>query len=220
MGEPMLNTTDDFSVSTMNGGPMARAKFRGRILLLEDDELLGTGLMKQLTPLGIETVWATTVDQAESALKSNRIHAIVSDIYLKGSTQSGLDLVAASGGLGYPIIVITSNANLEIAKKAMNDGASYLLEKPFDAKTLADNLLKLWLEPKNHIGIMERFFELNDLTAKEREITRLLLKGLSNAEIASALKISDKTVKFHLTTIFGKCGVQSRTELYSTILPT
>lgn len=195
-------------------------KFKGRILLLEDDELLGMALVRQLLPLGIETVWTKSVEAASEHIHSSKIHAIVSDICIKGSPQTGLDLIQSCSSLGIPMIVITSNANLSVAKTTMNSGASYLLEKPFEAKTLSEILIKLWMEPKNHIGIIERFFEIYELTAKEKEIARLVLKGLSNAEIASALKISDKTVKFHLTTIFGKCEVQSRTELYSTILPT
>jgi DNA-binding NarL/FixJ family response regulator len=187
---------------------------------LEDDELLGSALSKQLLPLGIECLWITQFDQAKAAMKTPGIHGIVTDICLTGSKENGLDLIQEASGLGLPIVVITSNANLQNAKLAMNHGASYLLEKPFEAKALADILLKLWMELRNHIGIIERFLELNNLTAKEKEITRLVLKGLSNSEIAAALSISDKTVKFHLTTIFSKCGVESRTELYSTILPT
>ncbi|MDB5037746.1 MAG: Two-component response regulator [Bacteriovoracaceae bacterium] len=221
----LMNQDQNLNSSTVSGESRERmqnpkSKFKGRILLLEDDELLGAGISKQLLGYGIECLWVSSFEKAKEALGNMKIHGIVTDICLKGQAETGLDLISKAGSLGLPIIVITSNANLNVAKQAMNDGASYLLEKPFEVKTLAEVLNKLWMEPKNHIGIIERFFELNELTAKEKEITRLLLKGLSNAEIASTLKISDKTVKFHLTTIFGKCGVESRTELYSTIIPT
>lgn len=195
-------------------------KFKGRILLLEDDELFATSLAKQLDHFGIETIWCNDIQKAEEALRSAKAHAIVSDIYLKNSEGTGLDLIQKSGSMGLPIVVITSNADLHIAKESMNSGASFLFQKPFETKDLVEVLQKLWMEPKNHLGIIERFFEINSLTEKEKEIARLLMKGLSNAEIAATLGISDKTVKFHLTAVFGKCGVQSRTELYSTILPT
>jgi two-component system, NarL family, response regulator YdfI len=47
---------------------------------------------------------------------------------------------------------------------------------------------------------------------REREVLNLLAAGLGNKEIASQLKISDHTVKFHVTSIFNKLRVSSRAE--------
>ncbi len=51
------------------------------------------------------------------------------------------------------------------------------------------------------------------LTAREREIIKLLRQGLSNKDIAHALSISDSTVRHHLTNIFDKVGVPNRQKL-------
>ena len=51
------------------------------------------------------------------------------------------------------------------------------------------------------------------LTAREREVVEHVLAGESNAEIAVALGMSEKTVKTHLTHVYAKVGVRSRTEL-------
>lgn len=53
------------------------------------------------------------------------------------------------------------------------------------------------------------------LTAREREVLRLVSEGLGNKEIASRLDISDHTVKFHISSILGKLGATSRTEAVS-----
>ncbi len=50
------------------------------------------------------------------------------------------------------------------------------------------------------------------LTVREREVLELLSEGLPNKTIASRLGVSEHTVKFHLSSIFGKLGVSTRTE--------
>jgi len=51
------------------------------------------------------------------------------------------------------------------------------------------------------------------LTARERDIIKLLRQGLSNKDIAHTLSISDSTVRYHLTNIFDKVGVPNRQKL-------
>ena len=51
-----------------------------------------------------------------------------------------------------------------------------------------------------------------DLTPRERQALALLAEGLPNKTIASRMGISEHTVKFHVNSILGKLGAQSRTE--------
>jgi ATP/maltotriose-dependent transcriptional regulator MalT len=53
---------------------------------------------------------------------------------------------------------------------------------------------------------------LDELTAREREILRLIASGLSNAEIGQELYISDTTVKTHVTHIFQKLNLRDRVQ--------
>ena len=55
------------------------------------------------------------------------------------------------------------------------------------------------------------------LTAREREVAELVARGSSNKEVASALFLSEKTVEHHLSRIYAKLGVRSRTELARTL---
>jgi len=52
----------------------------------------------------------------------------------------------------------------------------------------------------------------NSLTAREREVLALITEGLGNAEIASRLSISEKTVRNHVSNVFDKLGVWSRAQ--------
>ena len=52
----------------------------------------------------------------------------------------------------------------------------------------------------------------NPLTEREREVLQLVAEGLANKQVALSLSISEHTVKFHLSSLYAKLGVTSRTE--------
>jgi DNA-binding NarL/FixJ family response regulator len=54
---------------------------------------------------------------------------------------------------------------------------------------------------------------LSKLSAREREVMHLVVKGLSNKEISHRLSISDKTVQVHLQNIYRKLAIRNRTRL-------
>lgn len=56
------------------------------------------------------------------------------------------------------------------------------------------------------------FASLESLSTREAEVAKLVMKAMSNKEIASALDITEKTVKFHLTTIYKKNEVRDRSQ--------
>ncbi|MRR29487.1 response regulator transcription factor [bacterium] len=57
---------------------------------------------------------------------------------------------------------------------------------------------------------------LDPLTARERQVLQLAAEGLANKEIAVQLQISEHTVKYHLSSLYSKLGVSSRTEAVRT----
>jgi len=61
-------------------------------------------------------------------------------------------------------------------------------------------------------GILRGDSPLADLTKREREVLELMTRGKTNAEIAQALVVTERTVKFHVGNIYSKLHVRSRTE--------
>ena len=75
------------------------------------------------------------------------------------------------------------------------------------------------LQPVVASRLLERFSEASSLTAtpdmltpREVEVLALVAQGLPNKEIAERLAISQRTVKFHVSSIMGKLGAANRTE--------
>jgi two-component system NarL family response regulator len=58
----------------------------------------------------------------------------------------------------------------------------------------------------------------SELTARELDVLRLIVKGMSNKEIASALRITEGTVKIHVNNLLAKLGVSDRTKAATTAL--
>ncbi len=194
----------------------------GRILLLEDDALTGEWIASSLAKKGIEVHWCQDLESALEIFKSGKsasFHAVLTDVYLAENQKGGLDLLKIAQEAGLPVAVISSRPDLPIVMEALNQGASLFLQKPFEIDEVFQKITALWEQPKHLPSFLERFMEQNRLTDKEKDVCRLLFKGLSNKEIATVLTVTEKTIKFHVTGIFEKCGVQSRSELASTVFP-
>jgi DNA-binding NarL/FixJ family response regulator len=201
-------------------GQGARSTAPRQVLLIEDDEVSGDMLRAGLQNLSIVCTWVKTVEEARRALEKRTYDAVVTDIMLGPDSPSGLDLVKELQPTGAPVLVITAFADMARVKEALNHGATYLLEKPFRAEELSRALASVWEEPKGLGHFVERALDRAELTAKERDVARLLLKGLSTREMAGVTGNTEKTLKHHIASIFHKFGVASRAELFHCIFPT
>jgi len=68
-------------------------------------------------------------------------------------------------------------------------------------------------------AVRDQSFQRAGLTLKEKDVARLLLKGLSTPEIAHTAGNSEKTIKYHISHIYGKAGVNSRAAFFYHVFP-
>jgi NarL family two-component system response regulator LiaR len=122
------------------------------------------------------------------------------------------------------VIALTSFQEKELVQDALQAGAiGYLLKnvsgdelveairKAHGGKpTLAPEAVQALIQPPSEAENMAA-----DLTRREQEVLGLLVKGMSNPEIAQRLVISRSTVKVHISSILSKLGVASRAEAIS-----
>ena len=114
-----------------------------------------------------------------------------------------------AGAKGY-LLKGAPRAELFEAIRIVHKGGSLL--QPVVASRLLDQIAA----PEGHSGSGAGVAE--ELTPREREVLALLVKGKQNKEIAAELVIAERTVKFHISSIFGKLGAGNRTEAVTTAI--
>jgi two-component system, NarL family, response regulator len=144
------------------------------------------------------------------------------DLRLPGA--SGVDVITAvrSRHPAARILVVTTYESDEDVYRAMKAGAfGYVLKETFRESLLeAIRTVRTgepWVSPRL-VGRLHDRYSTVGLSEREREVLRLVAKGLSNMEIGGALSIAEATVKNHLKRIFQKLEVTDRTEAVTTAI--
>ena len=194
-----------------------------RLLIVDDHAVVRQGLRAFLRlQEGIEVV-----GEAATSAAAVEVAATTSpDVVL-------LDLVMPEGGgigalrrllevaPGARVLVLTSFADDAQIFAAMAAGASGYLLKDIDPQALADAIRDVHAgRPALHPSVAARLMRQgstarivrDDLTAREREVLRLMVEGLANKQIAQRLGIGEKTIKTHVSRVLAKLGVADRTQ--------
>jgi DNA-binding NarL/FixJ family response regulator len=126
----------------------------------------------------------------------------------------GLDSDAAP-----PILIFGSHLDLALARDALRAGASGFIHAGMTPDQLIRAVrvaikgeLAAPRELLRYLMTQEEPAQLDALSARQREILDLVVEGLSNAEIASRLFLSESTIKQHLRGAYKLLGVNNRTE--------
>lgn len=114
-----------------------------RILLVEDDELLGDGTRQGLTQFGYTVDWTRDGESAMHAIKSENFDLIVLDLGLP--KLSGLELLQKirKRGEDIPVLILTARDSIEDRIKGLDSGADDYLTKPFDLDELTARIRAL-----------------------------------------------------------------------------
>jgi DNA-binding NarL/FixJ family response regulator len=191
-------------------------------MLVDDHPLVRSGLEQLLAGAdGIEVVgtFATGREAVESVIEMS------ADVALMDISMPGMDGIAATRALlakrpATRVVMLTSFAEAEMVLSALDAGASGYLLKDAEPEEVIRAIKATVLgdapfsprAARALLGARDRGAPQESLTAREEEVLTLVGEGLANKQIARRLGISEKTVKAHLTHIFERLGVQSRTE--------
>jgi DNA-binding NarL/FixJ family response regulator len=191
---------------------MAMAK----VLLCSDEPILAEGLARILEGSGTLNLisYCPGIEGLRAQMEAHQPDVLMVDLSagVTFSVLSGLHEVGAHA----KIVLWVHAISTELALQSMSLGVRGILRKTLPAETLLRCLTRvnegeLWFEKSLTDSIMSA--RRYSLTRREGQLVSLLSQGLKNKEIATALTISEGTVKVYLSRLFQKLGVKDRFEL-------
>jgi DNA-binding NarL/FixJ family response regulator len=191
------------------------------LLLIEDEADARTILARRMQAFGWTCLPHPNGESALHDPQLRHVEAVVADVVLGEGRMTGIEMIAAlrKQDVRAPVVLVTAFADQPRLKEALNSGAAYLLEKPFTTDALRGILDKVTSVDVDLGKLVNRALSKARLTRKEEEVARLVLKGLTSAEIGTMMGNSEKTIKQHLTQVYAKLGVAGRAEFFHMVFP-
>ena len=197
-------------------------------LIADDHPLFREALQAALNPF-FDSMKIIESDSLSSTLKAIKNHPeidlILLDLNMPGSDNYyGLTSVIDKSA-NTPVIVVSASDNEESVNIAMHYGARGYIPKTFNSRKMAHVIMTVLdggiFIPEKYIDkigvnapdLMTSIEYVKGLTPKQLRVLRCLKEGKMNKQIAEELFVTEATVKAHISAIFKKFNVSSRTQV-------
>ena len=181
-----------------------------RIAVVDDHPVVREGLVAGLDGKGGLEVAGVFSSAEEAIAAGRRVDVILLDLELPG--MNGLQAI---GRLAENAAVLVLTAYGEEVEEALRAGAKGYLLKGASLDEIERAIATLagggsYVDPRVASRLVAPTSQR--LSDREREVLRLVARGLSNKQIATKLRISERTAKFHVTAILNKLGAENRAQ--------
>jgi FixJ family two-component response regulator len=187
------------------------------VFIVDDDARMRAAMQRLLKAVGLYSEsFSTPQDFLRQKLPDGPT-CLVLDVRLPGMSGLEVQHQLKEAGVEIPIIFITSHGDIPMTVKAMKSGAVEFLTKPFRDQDLLDAIHQAlksnadWRREQNEITQLKERYE--KLTAREREVMRLMMSGMLTKQIASTMGTSEITATVHRGQVMRKMGANSPVEL-------
>jgi DNA-binding NarL/FixJ family response regulator len=197
-----------------------------RVLIADDQRVVREGLSMVLSLMGVEVVGAA----ADGAEAVTLVHALRPDVVLMDLRMPRCDGVEATRRLRaeapeVKVVVLTTYSDDRSVLDALRAGARGYLTKDASGEQIHEALRQVLddhavIDPTVQRHLVDAIAAdpaprpdfPDGLTPREAEVLSLMATGLSNAEIAARLTVSEGTVKSHVNHLFAKIGARDRAQ--------
>jgi len=185
--------------------------------VLDADPAVYLALRSIARPRGVRVEPYASADEYFQLCDPTQSGCIFVDLQVPGSGGLGLLERLGREGIHLPVIVMSACGEVQAVVQGMRAGALNYLQKPCGEGPLADALDEaLRWNAENHQDILDRLKvrrRLGRLSVGERQVLDLLLRGLSNKEIAHQLKLSVRGVEARRSKMMGTMRATSLADL-------
>ena len=203
-----------------------------RVLIADDQALVRAGFKMILEAEPEIQVIGEAEDGVEAVEMIKRLKPDVALMDIRMPRLNGLEatrqIVTGNGDVNTRVLMLTTFDLNEYVYEALRAGASGFLLKDVPAEQLINGIQvvargEALLAPSITRGLIEEFAknqpveratpkEVEELTAREMEVFKLIARGMSNAEVAAELIVSETTVKTHVARILMKLHLRDRVQ--------
>jgi DNA-binding NarL/FixJ family response regulator len=197
------------------------------VVLVDDHALVRAGVRAELEGHVDIVAEAANVGDAIDAIATHKPDVVVCDVHLPGGNAPAVIRGALDRGVTTRFLALSVSDAAEDVIEVIRTGARGYVTKTIDGAELLDAVRRVHdgdavFSPRLAGFVLDAFStdlggtgdpELDQLTAREQEVMRLLARGYAYKEIARRLTISTKTVESHASAVLRKLQLSSRNEL-------
>ena len=189
------------------------------VFIIDDDPGVRAAMQRLLKSVGLRAEIFPAAQDFLQRTPPDGPSCLILDVRLPGISGLDLQRKLIDAGIRIPIIFITAHGDIPMSVKAMKSGAVEFLTKPFRDQDLLDAIQQALERDRaarlqqDEIAELQQRFER--LTARERQVIKLVISGMPTKQIASELGTSEVTAKVHRGQVMRKMKAKSLVELGS-----